>query len=361
MYAFRTFVRLCRMKRTGLLCFGLLPWLVVAQPVFNRADMPVAGDTARVMNASVPTNLNTRLQLTGANVTWDFSDLQAQEHELVSFQGATQTPYFLFALSNAHGVKFTDSINLLVISLQNIYDFYNVNNQRYAAVGRGVTVQGFPLPAQYTDPDEVYFFPLQYGRRDTSTFAYGISIPQTGGFASRGGRLTEVDGWGTLNTPFGTYDALRVKSTLRIIDSISFNGINLPLPQRTEVEYRWLVKNEKVPVLRIRGNAFFGTFTATEVQYRFNLPQIVPPIRVTVPPGEVVLYPNPTQELLFLAVNSLDRIEHIQIADQFGRVLFSEAGHRSLIDVRELQSGVYQLTITGQYGQKTQKFVVAAR
>lgn len=349
------------MKRTWLFYFGLLPCFVAAQPVFNRADMPVPGDTARVMNASVPGNLNTRLQITGANSNWDFTDLQPEAHELVSFQGAVQTPYFFFALANAHGVKFADSINLLVVSLQNIYDFYNVSNQRYAIVGRGVTVQGFPLPAQYTDPDELYFFPLQFGKRDTSTFAYGLSIPQTGGFASRGGRLTEVDGWGTLATPFGTYNALRVKSTLRIVDSISFNGFNLPLPQRTEVEYRWLAKGEKAPVLRIRGNAFFGNFTATEVQYRYNLPQVVPQINVTVPPGEVVLYPNPTRELLFLAVNSLDRIEHIQIADQFGRIVFNETGSRSLLDVRELQSGVYQLTVAGQYGQITKKFVVAAR
>lgn len=349
------------MKTTWLFCFGFLPFLAEAQPVFNRADMPLPGDTARMMNAGTPANLNARLQVSGPNAKWDFSDLQPEENELVAFQGAAQTPYFFFALANAHGVKFADSINLLVINLERIYDFYNVNNQRYAAVGRGVTVQGFPLPAQYTDPDEVYFFPLQFGRRDTSTFAYGISIPQTGGFASKGGRLTEVDGWGELITPFGTYNALRVKSTLRIEDSISFNGINLPLPQRTEIEYRWLVKGEKAPVLKIRGNAFFGAFAPTSLQYRYNLPQIVPPVSVVVPPGEVVIYPNPTTEILFFAVNTLDRIEHIEIIDQFGRVVFREQGNRKLLDVRELQSGVYQVTVTGQYGRITQKIVVANR
>lgn len=349
-------------KRTWLVIFGLLTSVsVLGQVVFNRSDMPLPGDTARVMNAVSPANLNAQLQLTGANVSWDFSDLQPESHELLSFQGAAQTPYFFFALANAHGVKFADSINLLVINLQDIFDFYNVNNQRYAAVGRGVTVQGFPLPAQYSDADELYFFPLQYGRRDSSTFAYGISIPQTGGFASRGGRLTEVDGWGVLKTPFGSYDALRVKSTLRIIDSISFNGINVPLPQRTELEYRWLAKGEKAPVLLVRGNAIFGAFTATDIQYRYDLPQIVPPAAVSVSAGEVVLYPNPTREALFLAVNPLDRIERLQITDQFGRMVYDEGGHRLLIDVQEWQSGVYQLTVTGQYGQTRHKFVVAAR
>ncbi|MBA4304503.1 MAG: hypothetical protein C0424_09795 [Sphingobacteriaceae bacterium] len=349
------------MLRTLLCVLGLVFSQLHAQPVFNRADMPVAGDSARVMNAAAPSNLTARLNVVGAQKRWDFSDLQPSQSELVYFRGATETPYFFFILANAYGTKVADSINLLLLSLQNVYDFYNTTNARFAAVGRGVTVQGFPLPAQYTDADEVYFLPLQFGRRDTSTFAYGLNIPGTGGYNSRGGRLTEVDAWGELVTPFGTYQTLRVKSTLRIIDSISFNGFNLALPLRTEIEYKWLTKGEKVPVLQIRGNSLFGLFTPTTVQYRYNLPRIVPPISVPVNPGEVVLYPNPTRELIFIAVSSLDRLEHIQVFDEQGRVLYDEPGSKSFIDVRDLRAGVYHMRLQGQYGIYHKKFVVAGR
>lgn len=349
------------MLRTLLCLLGLAFTQLHAQPVFNRADMPVAGDTARVMNASAPTSVTARLNVAGAQKRWDFSDLQPTQSELVHFRGATETPYFFFILANAFGTKVADSINLILLSLQNVYDFYNTTNARYAAVGRGVTVQGFPLPAQYTDADEVYFFPLQFGRRDTSTFAYGLNIPGTGGYNSRGGRLTEVDAWGELVTPFGTYQTLRVKSTLRIIDSISFNGFNLALPVRTEVEYKWLAKGEKVPVLQIRGNSLFGLFTPTTVQYRYDLPRIVPPVTVPINPGEVVLYPNPAHDLIYIGINSLDRIDHIQVFDEFGKLLYDQAGNRSLFDVRELNAGVYHMRLQGQYGTYSKKFVVASR
>lgn len=349
------------MFRTLFCLLGLAATQLHAQPVFNRADMPGPGDSSRVMNASTPISLTSRLNTTGANVRWDFSDLQPVESELIHFRTATETPYFFFVLANAHGAKFADSINLLVLSLQNIYDFYNTTNTRYATVGRGVTVQGFPLPAQYTDPDELYFFPLQFGRKDSSTFAYGLNIPGTGGYNSRGGRLSEVDGWGEVVTPFGTYEALRVKSTLRTIDSISFNGFNLALPVRTEIEYKWLVKGEKVPVLTVRGASLFGTFTPTTIQYRFSYPSIVPPISVPVNPGEVILYPNPTNDLVFIALNSLDKLDHIQIFDEYGRVVFDEPGHRLLFDVRELSAGVYHVRMQGQYGTYTKKLIVTSR
>ena len=346
------------MLRTLFCLLGLIITQTHAQPVFNRADMPLPGDSGRVMNASAATSLTTRLNTAGANVRWDFSDLLPSESELVYFRTATETPYFFFVLANAHGTKFADSINLILLSLQNIYDFYNTTNSRYATVGRGVTVQGFPLPAQYTDPDELYFFPLQFGRRDSSTFAYGINIPNTGGYSSRGGRLTEVDGWGEVVTPFGTYQALRVKSTLRIIDSVSFNGFNFAIPARGEIEYKWLVKGEKVPVLTIRGNSLFGTFTPNTIQYRYNYPRIVPPVTISVQPGDVILYPNPASELVFFALNALDRIEYIQVYDSYGKKVHEEVGSRGFVDVRAWGAGVYSFRIQGQYGIYDRRLVV---
>lgn len=346
------------MLRTLFFALGLLSSHLFAQPVFNRSDMPIPGDSTRVMNASASSALTARLNLAGANARWDFSDLQPSESELVSFRTPTETPYFFFVLANAHGVKFADSINLILISLQNVYDFYNGTNARYATIGRGVTVQGFPLPAQYTDPDELYFFPLQFGRKDSSTFAYGINIPNTGGYNSRGGRLTVVDGWGEVVTPFGSYQALRVKSTLRIIDSVSFNGFNFAIPIRTEIEYKWLVKGEKVPVLTIRGNSTFATFNPTAIQYRYNYPRIVPPTTISVEPGDVILYPNPANELVFFALNTLDKIDNFQVFDAYGKMVHEEIGSKGFVDIRAWGAGVYSFRIQGQYGIYDRRLVV---
>ncbi|MFN3528984.1 MAG: T9SS type A sorting domain-containing protein [Bacteroidia bacterium] len=347
------------MKKTTLfLLFCLNFGTSQAQISILAPDMARAGDTMRVMNAAIA-GLANRIQASGPDFIWDFSDLQPQTDELINHQSALNTPYFFLALSATYGIKVVDEIDLLVTAFRNIYDFYNVSNNRLAIVGRGVTVEGFPIPVIYTDPDEVFFFPLTYGRKDSSTFSYTLNIPTLGAFASRGGRLTEVDGWGTVRTPEGNYTCLRVKSTLRIVDSISFQGINLPLPLRTEVEYYWLAKNERVPVLKIRGNSLFGTFQPTLVQYRYVPSPPIPPISVPVPAGQMVVYPNPSSDFLFIALNQLDKMEGVQLFDEMGRRVFEHAGSlKAGIDLRGFESGVYSLRVYGQYGVYTSRVVV---
>ena len=174
------------------MCIGLLlcSSMLQAQITLNRDQLPRSGDSAQIMNARL--NLpGTRFSATGPGANWDFSDLQPATPDLIWYRPGIQTPYFLFL--NSFGTKVQDSINLFVISLQNVFEFYNVNNSRWAAVGRGFTVSGIPIPSFYSDNDEIFFFPLTYGRKDSSTFAYNISIPTVGEYASRGGRVIQAE------------------------------------------------------------------------------------------------------------------------------------------------------------------------
>jgi len=339
-----------------VLCIGAAQ----AQITIIRSDMPQNGDTVRVMNAAFPPNIETRIAATGADFEWDFTDLQAETDELHNYRLGIQTPYFYFL--TAYGRQVQESLNLLVISLDQLYDFYNLNNSRFAIIGKGFTVTGLPLPAFYTDSDEMFFLPLTYQRSDSSTFAFSLNIPSVGAYSSSGGRKTEVDGWGSITTPAGTYDCLRVKSTLRIVDSITFNGFNIGIPQRTEVQYYWLAKGEKAPILKAIGTTFFGQFTPTSIQYRYNAPVLAPPISVTVEAGKVLVYPNPANSIVYLAVNGIDRIEGVQMYDEFGRLVKVFEGHPVAgIDVRDLQSGMYSIRVYGQYGVYTEKVVLVPR
>lgn len=331
-----------------------------AQISITRAEMPLSGDTVRVMNAAVPANASVRLAATGANFNWDFSDLQPTTDELLSYRLGLQTPYFYFL--TAYGAQVQENLNLFVVELEQLYDFYNLNNNRFAVTGKGFTVTGLPLPAFFTDPDEVFFLPLTYHRSDSSTFAFSLNIPTVGEYRSSGGRKTEVDGWGTITTPQGTFDCLRVKSTVRTLDSITFNGFNIGIPLRTEVQYYWLAKDEKAPILKATGTSFFGQFTPTLIQYRYNSPVLVPSIKVSVAAGKVLLYPNPATESMYLAVNGLDRIEAVQMYDEYGRLVKAFEGNPVAgVDIRDLQSGLYSVRVYGQYGIYTEKIVIVPR
>lgn len=320
--------------------------------------MPVSGDTARVMNAAVPAGSGARFTMTGPDHQWDFSDLQAQAEELKQYQPALQTPYFFFL--TAYGAKVQDSVNLFVTSLQQIYEFYNLNNNRFAATGRGFTVNGIPLPAFFSDPDELFFLPITFGRSDSSTFAFSLNIPSVGEYKSRGGRKTEVDGWGKVLTPQGSYDCIRVKSIVRTLDSITFNGLNLGLPIRTTIEYYWLSKSEKVPVLKVAGSSFFNQFTPNTIQYRYQPGNVGPEdLKLPIAAGEVRVFPNPANDKVTIAVNALDKIEAIQWFDAFGNLVKVQTGPVAEVDLQDLSSGVYSLRVYGQYGIYNQKLVVA--
>jgi len=338
-------------------CVGMSVSGLKAQMTLTRDQLPRSGDSAQIMNAQRSIS-GTRFAASGPGVNWDFSDLQPESPDLVWYRPGIQTPYFLFL--NSFGTKVQDSINLIAVSLQNVFEFYNSNNTRWAAVGRGFTVSGIPIPAFYTDNDEIFFFPLSYGRKDSSTFAYNINIPTVGEYASRGGRVTQVDGWGSITTPQGTFECLRVKSTLRILDSLTFQGNTFGVPLRTEIEYYWLSREEHIPILKVRGTSFFGLFNPSLVQYRFTPKSGVPPPDVPVADGDFLLYPNPTDRMLFMATGRFDQINRLQLIDQTGRVLRDwPTPARPMLDLGDVPAGTYTVRAECTFGTYVKKVVVA--
>jgi gliding motility-associated-like protein len=80
---------------------------------------------------------------------------------------------------------------------------------------------------------------------------------------------------GTLLTPFGTFNALRIKSTLQISDSIYLDtlGFGITIPRQTIVEYKWLGAGKKIPLLEVDvTNALLGNgFTVDRVNWQDTL------------------------------------------------------------------------------------------
>ncbi len=241
----------------------------------TTADMPGSGDTLRYSGAGLDSlTLATYLQ-NGANVTWDFSHLVATTQGLYEYEPALQTPYaFFFFGFNKYGRLEQDSLNLGLIQLSDVYSFYENTASSFDAEGVGLRFQGLPLPAYYTDNDEIYTFPLDYNDWDSTTFAFNLTIPILGGYESSGYRINEVDGWGQVTTPFGTFDCIRVVSEVVASDSLEFNGIKFGFPNVTR-EYKWLANGEKIPVMEVTGNVALGNFIPTTVRYRDSF-RVVP-------------------------------------------------------------------------------------
>lgn len=351
-------------------------------PVLSRASVPVAGDSLRFYRAPNALDFVALLNQSGPAQNWNPGPaLISEQSRLDLYLNATQTPYFL--LFGNYGRKTADSSTLfeflglppqlpvpgldtLNFPLTNLYDFYNLNNNRWAKTSQGIGLFGLPFPLLYSDADEVLTFPLRYGDRDTATFAFSINLPTLAEIQRNGKRYSLVDGWGTLQTPFGTFNCLRIRSRVSLQDSIALNGSPpIALPARTETETSWYTDNPAVrgPLLTlIERSILVFPPTLQEVWYRdrYRAPRPPDPPPLT-DPGDIVLYPNPCQNTLFLGLHPLDPCDKIRFTDLQGRLVLEilQPGTRIEPIGAYLAPGAYRVEVTAQYGTYTKRLVVS--
>ncbi len=253
-----------------------------AQISITKNDFAVAGDTFRVSNAS-GIGIN-NLDSTGANITWDYSSLAALTQSVDTFVAVSSTPFLYQLYFNNQflypNTKASVATKIPVpalpagapITLSNAYGFYKVNTAAYAQVGFGATISSLPTSIPYDSLDYVYRFPMNFGNQDSCKYKFQLSLPSIGYLRRRATRLNKVDGWGTLITPFGTFNTLRVKSTTYATDTIYISQLmfGTQIIQQPTVEYKWIGVNSKIPYLTI--NASDGPLkTVTSVTYRDSL------------------------------------------------------------------------------------------
>jgi hypothetical protein len=254
--------------------FILAIWVVsfhalTAQITITSASMPAANDTIRYSTAS-PSGIGTSWKTKGGNQTWDFSTLTSTGQALNEYKSANKTPYAFYFFGQI-GQKTADSLGGGPFLFKNIYSFYSKSTTVFKAEGLGYTISGIPLASMYSDEDEIYQFPLQYNDSDVSKFRFVFSIPgQTlFTFIQAGKRTNVVDAWGSIKTPYKTYnDAIRVFTIVDEVDTLATQFSKTPIPRKT-VSYKWLATSEKIPVLEIIGTlSANGTFTPTVINYR---------------------------------------------------------------------------------------------
>ncbi|MDR3679775.1 MAG: T9SS type A sorting domain-containing protein [Flavipsychrobacter sp.] len=336
-----------------------------AQITITVADMPVAGDTLRYSTASI-LGASYNLNDTGVNKAWDYRDLLVIAQQVDTYKTAIAVnPIYQFtAPAGCYGYKVADSVPGLsmipgigaLASIKDLYTFFNVlpSPSSFAAVAFGATISNFPIASPYTINDEWYFFPLSYGRRDSSNFAFSMAIPTLGSLAVGGNRVTQADGWGTIQTPFYTtpVNCLRVRSEVNQIDTIVITALslNFPVPSNT-VDYKWLVNGEHYPALWITTTKAVGTETITGITYRDSARAFVGIPVVQTAATELSIYPNPTMNgQVKIAVPSSWGRYSISIYDIQGRELFT-SHNQNEINISALPAGHYLVRVTAP-GQK---------
>lgn len=345
------------MKNTAILLaliFGL-QMATLAQITITSGDMPSAGDTIRT---SVSMDfLNFDFAQTGEDFYWDYSELVPFTQRVDTFITVKQTPvlFWPFFLGSANLVlKLNDFAAFPELPSGNGFQFFNNTSSLYSDVGFGLQIQGLPLPLKYDTPDVLYRFPLNYGDTDTGSTGLGFGVPDVGYLYIERDRFTEVDGWGTLDTPFGSFETIRIKSIVAEYDSIYVDSLGMGFPiYRNYIEYKWLAKNQGLPLLTVVDDDVFGATIIYQDSVR--------DISVSVPESivqkdeQLLVYPNPAVDQIHVLLTNFEigKVD-IQLFDLTGTVKYAEEvwvssqlarWHQLKWDRQQVLPGIYLLKI----------------
>jgi hypothetical protein len=342
-----------------------------AQITLSGSDFPHANDLYLMSDATAFPGMDATL--TGANYSWDFSMLDSttigQYNDTIFDVSGMNIIYTLVFGDNGiaphrsnqsrHGMDFSLGGQ---ISITDVFNFYYNTTNDYHQSGFGSGINGVPLPTPYIPHDIIYKYPVEFGNLDSSASGYEVSLPNLLYYKVSKNRINEVDGWGSLTTPSGTYNVLRLKSTIYERDSVYLDtlgfgyGFNVPV----QVEYKWLGQGEGAPLLQV--NEVGGNVT-TIVYKGMNVAGIHSATR-----NDFVftVFPNPVSELLFLdfSTQKPDNAEII-VTDVNGNIVYTkmkqvEAGYqRFIVNLpSDLGAGTYQVKVTAEKETAVKSFIV---
>lgn len=240
-----------------------------------NADMPRVNDTLRYSTSSSITAA--MLTQAGANQIWNFSNMVNTGQDIQKHFAPLNTPYVLYFSGATYGLP--DNINVgglggaLGISFSDVYSFYKNTAGSSVMVGRGAKVQGLPIGMQMNPKDTIYKFPLDFGDVDSCLFKGSFNLPTLGSFSQQGKRVSSVDAWGTITTPYGTFSCIRIKAVINETDSILITAIPFPIaiPNNRTV-YTWWAKGERFPILEVTvtSGGLAGAGITTRYKDRFR-------------------------------------------------------------------------------------------
>lgn len=359
------------MKTLILSLFLGLSGLALAQITLQVNDFATAADTIRL---SLANPINIDLQNTGPNAIWDFSQLSAQSQTLVDYNPIgfgsllilatygpiASTPYKATYFNLTDDLPIDQFSAFLPIELSNLSQYTRRTNSQINSIGYSIDIQGQGVPFKSDTIETRYALPLQFNDTYTSRgYTYVDLNPATDiKFIQHRERISVVDGWGSLTTPLGTFNALRIRHDISENDSIyqTFFGTGswFAPPSFVTTEYEWWTTGKKECLVRATVGGFGQNQTPT-IEYQDIYLGL--DAGLSAPSFAFSFYPNPAADwCYFQAAKPFDFLE---IMDASGRVVLrhENAALQGYFDISTLPNGTYTVRIQAASGVAVKKLV----
>lgn len=353
----------------------LLPFLALSSVSFGQITLTDqhfagAGETYIFSTLTDPT---IDYATTGANHTWDFSAMVPQSQRNLITHPASQlsgTSIFLFGsfapapykatyFNSTTDLPLDQASTFLPIPIDELNGLTKNASNAITSIGYELVSGGQGLGFRSDTIETRYALPMTYGNNYESRGYTNLDLNPIydAKWRQHRHRVTHVDGWGTVKTPYGQFDALRIHHVIDELDSIYFTfqgfGTWIPIPVPLTHEYEWRSTSDKESVMKIRTNEVMGTETVTAIEYRDNFNGL----GLKESTWKVAFYPNPVVNELHISTE--EKAENFVIVDQAGRIWkrISGLSKDQVIDVSDLASGAYSLVVLFSKGYTTVKFV----
>jgi hypothetical protein len=356
-----------------LLCLLGFAGMAQSQITLTSADVPAANDTLRISNAVIDPQMD--FLSTGANYPWNFSDLQSADQQLNDYnpisnaQFLIQLSYGPFAEERYRASYYISSTELpiaeltsvLPLSIENIYQFSRNTTDSLTLIGYSMTVEGQELPVKSDTIETKYQFPLHFGDTYSSRGYTALNLNPIYNAQWRQHRLrnSTVDGWGQIQTPYGTFDVLRIHHLISESDSLYINvnnfGFWVPIPIPESHVYEWRAAGQREPILQVNTSIVGNQEQITRVAY---LNQYIETAGVSENELQVQLYPNPAGNLL--TVSASQAMNGYAIFSPDGKLVANETFtpvHHQNIVLSELPAGSYYIELKSGSSSSFRSFV----
>ena len=337
-----------------------------SQITIDQNDMPNEGDTIRLSTSFDVGMLN--YTETGNNFTWDFSGMIPLSQSVDTFVSVLETPwvYQLVFFGSANLAQPRQSFDQFQgFQVTDAFDFFKNTSSSFRKAGYGVTLNGIPLPSKFQEPDIIFKFPLNPGNIDSSLSSYEVSIPGIGFTGGWKKRVNHADGWGTLITPYGTFETVRVKSDVIQYDSMYIDSLGTGFPIfRNYTEYKWLGENFGLPLCTVTDEGLFPT-----ISYIDSVRSLFVGYDLSYEPqSKINVYPNPASQQITIEFNT-DNPSNVDIllkSISGQTVMEFETGNKIqgdyrktfMIDRSNIKNGLYLIVVKNGNDLFIEKIVI---
>lgn len=353
----------------------LLPFIAVSSISFGQitlTDQHFAGPSETYIFSTL-TDPAIDYATTGANYTWDFSAMVPQSQRnlitrpssqisglsVIQFGSFAPAPYKATYFNASTDLPLDQASAFLPIPIDEMNAFTRKTASEITSIGYEIVSSGQGLGFRSDTIETRYALPMTYGDNYESRGYTNLDLNPIydAKWRQHRHRISNVDGWGTVKTPFGQFDALRIHHVIDEFDSIYFTfqgvGMWIPIPVPLTHEYEWRSTTDKESVMKIRTNEILGNETVTAIEYRDNFNGL----GLKESELKVAFYPNPVVNELHVSTEEI--AESLVIVDQSGRIWKRVAGSSKdqVMDVSDLASGAYSLVVLFSSGYTTVKFI----